>query len=120
MVEILAQSSPECLVARFSGKITVEEYDVFADEAKIRLEAGGPVNLVLDVSDIELSEDLEVAKRDIQFVRGDYKHFRRAAIVGDQKWLAWMTRLLGPFTRTEEKHFTAGRLEAALAWANNE
>jgi hypothetical protein len=48
---------------------------------------------------------------------GEYKHIRRAAFVGDQKWIAWFTRVIGPFTRAEEKHFPEGQLEAAIDWA---
>jgi len=36
---------------------------------------------------------------------------------GDQKWIAWFTRFVGPFTRAEEKHFAAGQIDAALRWA---
>jgi hypothetical protein len=60
----------------------------------------------------------EAAKMDLKFGFGEYKHIRRAAFVGDQKWLTWFTRFVGPFTRAEEKHFSAGQLEAALSRAN--
>ena len=43
-----------------------------------------------------------------------YKQIHRAAFVGDQKWIEWFTRLIGPFTRAEEKHFPEGQIEAAL------
>jgi hypothetical protein len=75
------------------------------------------VSLVLELENVGSFED-EAAKKDIRFGFGDYKRIHRAAFVGDQKWIQWFTRFVGPFTRTEEKHFAAGQLEAALEWAN--
>jgi hypothetical protein len=75
------------------------------------------VSLVLELENVGSFED-EAAKKDIRFGFGDYKRIHRAAFVGDQKWIQWFTRFIGPFTRTEEKHFPAGQLEAALEWAN--
>ena len=117
MIEILDQSTDTCLATRFSGKVTGEEYQQFLDALEKRLETGDQVNLVMALAEFEFYGDFDSAKKDVKFGFGEYKHIQRVALVGNQKWIAWFTQLMGPFTRAEEKHFPEGQIEAAFAWA---
>jgi hypothetical protein len=118
MIEILDQSTPSCLAVHFSGKVTGQEYQQFLDVLAGRLKTGSQVSLVIEFAGFEFYGDFEAAKMDMKFGFGEYKHIHRAAFVGDQKWIAWFTRFVGPFTRAEEKRFPAGELEAAFTWAS--
>lgn len=117
MFEILDQSTERCLVAHFSGKPTGQEYQQFLDALEGRFKKADQVDLVLVLSGVEFYGDLEAAWKDLKFGLGEYKRIRRAALVGDQKWIEWYTRLIGPLTPTEEKHFPEGQIEAACDWA---
>ena len=117
MIEILPISSEACLSVHFSGKVTGSEYQQFLDALDERLKAGGKVSLVLELSGFEFYGDFESTKKDLKFGLGEYKHIRRAAFVGDQKWIEWFTHLIGAFTRAEEKHFPAGQINEAYQWA---
>lgn len=117
MLEILNQSTESCLAAHVSGKVTGEEYQQFLDALSERLKAGNQVSLVMVLAGFEFYGDFEAAKKDFKFGAGEYKHIHRAAFVGDQKWIGWFTRLVGPFTRAEEKHFPEGQFEEAFSWA---
>jgi hypothetical protein len=117
MVEILPQFTAGCLVVHFSGKVTSQEYQQFLDALTERQKAGSQVSLVVDLAGFEFYGDLEAARQDFKFGFGEYKQIQRAAFVGDQKWIDWFTRLAGPFTRAEEKHFPAGQVDAACQWA---
>ena len=118
MIEILEPSTQTCLGVHFSGKVTGEEYQQFLDALAARLQTGGQVNLVLELTGFEFYGDFELAKSDLKFGFGDYKRIRRAAFVGDQKWLHWFTRLINPFTRAEEKSFASGQSVEAFQWAS--
>jgi hypothetical protein len=118
MIEILPQSTENCLAFRFSGKVTGQEYQQFLDAIEPRLKSSEKVNLVCELVGFDFYGDFESTKMDFKFGFGEYKHIRRAAFVGDQKWIDWFTRLIGPFTRAEEKHFPADQFEAAFSWAN--
>jgi hypothetical protein len=61
--------------------------------------------------------DLVVVKKDFKFGFGEYKSIHRAAFVSDKKWVKWITRLMDPFTRAEEKYFPEDQIESALTWA---
>jgi len=117
MIEILAPSTDSCLVVHFGDKVTGREYQPFLDALRPRLKAGGPCNLVLQLSGFEFYEDWEAAGKDFKFGFGEYKHIHRAALVGAQKWVEWFVRWIGPFTRAEERHFAENQSKEAIEWA---
>jgi hypothetical protein len=117
MIEILSHSTENCLAIHFSGKVTGEEYQTFLDALEAKFQGTEKVNLVMELSGFDFHGDFEAVKKDFKFGFGGYKKIHRAAFVGDQKWIEWFTRLIGPFTRTEEKYFREGQFEEAYAWA---
>jgi hypothetical protein len=117
MVEILDETTEACLIVRFSGKVSGAEYQQFLDAVREHLKAGDPVGLVIELSGLQGYGDMEAAWMDLKFGFGEYQYVRKAALVGDQKWIDWFTRLIGPFTKAEEKHFSAGELISACDWA---
>ena len=118
MIEILNKSTQSCLAVHFSGKVTGEEYQKFLDTLSEDLKVSEKVSLVMELSGFDFRGDFEAMKKDFKFGFGDYKRIHRAAFVGDQKWIEWFTRFIGPFTRAEEKHFPEGQMEEAIAWAS--
>jgi SpoIIAA-like len=117
MIEFLSQSTESCLAVKFSGKVTGDEYQQFIDAINERLKTSEKISLVLLLTGFEFYGDFAAARKDMQFGFGEYKHIQRAALVGDQKWIEWFTRLIGPFTRAEEKHFPEGQFDTAYHWA---
>ncbi len=117
MIEILEQTTETCLVVHFSGKITGEKYQKFLNALNDRLATHEKVSLVVELTDFTFYGDFEAARKDFKFGFGEYKWIDKAAFVGDQKWIEWFTKLIGPFTRTEEKYFRAGQFEEAYSWA---
>jgi hypothetical protein len=116
--ETLDESTHTCLVCRFRDKVTSDEYQQFLDAVNERINTSQKINLVVLLSNFDFYGDFSSARKDFKFAFDEYKHIRRAAFVGDQMWIDWFTRLIGPFTRAEEKHFADGELEAAFEWAS--
>ena len=96
--------------------MTGNEYQQFLEALNKRLGVAEKVSLVLELSGF-IYGDFETVTKDFKFGFGDYKRIHRVAFVGDQKWIEWFTRLVGPFTKAEEKHFPEGQNEAAYNWA---
>ena len=117
MIEILNQTTESCLVVHFSGKVTGGEYQKFIDALAEKFSASEKVNLVLELTGFEFYGDFESAQKDFKFGFGEYKRIHRAAFVGDRKWMDWFTRLIGPFTKAEEKYFPEDQRDAAFTWA---
>jgi hypothetical protein len=118
MIELLNQSTAACLVVHFSGKVAGSEYQQFLDALEERLKKSDSVNMVAVLTGFEFYGDFDAAKKDFKFGFGEYKRIRRAAFVGNQKWIDWFTRLIGPLTPAEEKHFPEDQLQAAFDWAS--
>ena len=117
MIEILTLTTETCLVVKFSGKVTGNEYQTFIDALNERLKTRDRISLVVVLTDFEFRGDWDAARKDIKFGFGEYKHILRAALVGDQKWIKWFADAIGPFTKTEEKQFPEGQLTEAFNWA---
>jgi hypothetical protein len=117
MFEFQSQTTDTCPVVRFSGKVTGEEYQKFLDAVSESLKTRPKINLVIELRDFDFYGDLDAAQKDLKFGFGEYQYIHRAAFVGDQKWLKWFTKLMSPFTKTEEKQFPEGQLAEACIWA---
>ena len=117
MVEVLASSTDSCVVVRFSGKVKGDEYKQFLDAVDERLKSHDGINMVADLSEFEFYGDFEAFKEDFHFGSHQYRKVRRAAFVGDQKWIELFVKLMGPLYRAEEKRFPTGKLAEACAWA---
>ena len=104
MIEFLSASTPTCFVVRFSGELHGAEYRELIGKVENTIQANSSVNLVLVMQELEFPE-WEAVKADLHFGLKDYRHIRRAAYVGDQKWAEWFVKLIGPFTRAEERMF---------------
>jgi hypothetical protein len=118
MIEYLPASAPTCFVVRFSGKLHGAEYQELIDKVESVIQAHGSADIVLMMQDLEFPE-WEAVKTDTHFGFKDYRHVRRAAYVGDQKWADWFVKLIGPFTRAEERLFPPGQLNEAVQWASS-
>ena len=116
MIEYLDASTPTCFVVKFSGKLRGAEYKELIGKVESAIQANNAVNLVLVMQELEFPE-WEAVKADAHFGLKDYRHIRRAAYVGDQKWADWFVKLIGPFTRAEERTFRPDQLNDAVMWA---
>jgi len=117
MVEILDSTTDSCLVVCFTGKVKGEEYKTFLEAIDLRLKDRDEVDLVAVLTEFEFYGDIKAAEEDFRFGTREYRKVRRAAFVGDQKWIDLVLKLMGPFYKAEEKHFKSGELDAAVAWA---
>ena len=117
MVEILDKSTDSCVVARFSGKITGEEYKKFIDAVDSRLENRDSISMVTDLSDFNSFADADAFKEDWHFGVHEYWKMDRVAFVGDQKWIDLFVKVIGVFSKAADRAFPAGSLDEAYTWA---
>ena len=118
MIEILDESTETCLVVHLSGKVTGKKYQKFLNAINDLLATHKKVSLVLELSDLESYDDFDAAGKNFELGFGESRKIDRAAFVGDQKWTDWFVRLIGPFTRAEEKYFREDQFDQAYAWAS--
>jgi hypothetical protein len=116
MIEYRPASTLTCFVVKFSGKLRGAEYQELIGKVESVIQAHGFADIVLVMQDLEFPE-WEAIKADTHFGFKDYRHVRRAAFVGDQKWADWFVKLISPFTRAEERSFPLEQLNEAVQWA---
>ena len=120
MLTVTDRSTPTCIVIEAEGRVTGDEYEVFAERFENAVKELGEVNLVVDLKGSVSYGDMDTFKDDWRFAFKEYRHARRAAYVGDQHVINAMLRVFSVFTHAEEKFFPAGELDAAIEWACGE
>lgn len=117
MITISRRPTETCMVVQVQGKITGDEYDVFADAIEDAIEQHGEIDLVIELLEGVGYGDFDAVKEDWEFTREEYKKVRRAAFVGDHRFLKRFVKMFAHFTPTEEGFFAADELDAAIEWA---
>jgi hypothetical protein len=101
------------LVAHASGTLTHEDYEEFRLEVEQMVRQHGSVRVLLELSDFHGWEP-RAAWDDLQLGFRYLGRFDRCAILGDQSWEKWMTKLARPFFRVE--YFDRSQREEAWRW----
>ncbi len=117
MIEILPQSTESCIGFRINGKLTAEDYDVLVPKLDQAIAAFGKINILVVMGGFEGWGGLDAARADFNLGTQQYRQVEKTAFVGDQKWQAWMVKVMDPFTRrTAERFFDLSELESAWRW----
>jgi len=115
MIEQLPASSEKVLAFKMSGKLHDEDYKTFVPLIDAVAAKQGKVRLLAVFQDFH-GWDLHALWDDIKFATTHCTKIERIALVGDQKWEAWMATICKPFTMAKIKYFDASQIEAAWAW----
>lgn len=117
MIEILDQTTDNCVVVQCSGLISGEEYRKFLDAIDERLEKHEKTNMVCELNKFTFYGDLESFKEDFHFGTHEFRHLHRVAFAGDAKWVELFVKYTEHIVRAEEKMFPSDSLDEAVAWA---
>jgi len=115
MIEQLPQSTGKILAFKISGKLHDEDYKKFVPAVEAAVAKEGKVRLLARFEDFH-GWDLHALWDDIKFATTHCTKIERIALVGDQKWEAWMAKVCKPFTLAKLRYFDASEIEAARAW----
>ncbi len=100
---------------RISGNVDRNDYDVMLPVLEERIKQHGKIRVYAEVQDVE-EYTLKALWDDIKF---DLKHaadFSKAALVGDRKWIDWLSTMAKPFTSAEVRYFDFSQREQAWEW----
>ncbi|MBC5993081.1 SpoIIAA family protein [Pontibacter cellulosilyticus] len=115
MIQLLEEAKDDLVAFRITGHVDKSDYDVMLPLLDERIKQHGKIRVYAEV---QLVEDFSIRAlwEDIKY---DFTHasdFSRVAIVGDQKWLDWVTLAAKPFTTAEVKYFDFSQREQAWSW----
>ncbi|MER2996138.1 STAS/SEC14 domain-containing protein [Pontibacter populi] len=115
MLELLEESKGDLVAFRISGHVDKNDYDIMLPILEEKIKQYGKINVYAEMQDVE-DFTLKALWEDLKF---DFRHsadFSKAAFVGEQKWLDWLTIAASPFTPAKVKHFTLDQRQQALDW----
>ncbi len=97
------------------GKLTHEDYQALIPQLEKAIATHGKISILVELvglSGIEPRAILDEFAFDIRH----FRDFDRLAVVGDQDWEDWMTRLTDRLTPGEMRYFKTGDAAAAWTW----
>ena len=101
------------ITATVFGEFTLADFKELEQQLAYKIEFGGKVNLLLDLSDM-LSYTLDVAWEDVKFTRQHAYDFDKIALVTDDQWVIWSAWVSNLFVDAAVQVFDDAA--AAQAW----
>ncbi len=111
----LEHRSDDVIDLTVAGHVTDDDYDRLIPQLEREIAHQGGLRVLLDMTDMDGIEP-KALWRDLKF---DMKHrndYERVAVVGDQRWHDWATRLFQPIAGGEVRYFDASQRDAAERW----
>ena len=118
MYRVLDESSDNTVGIQVDGKLTKEDYDVLIPYFKNLINECGHLNLLCDMTNFGGIE-IEAFWEDFKFSILHLRDFKRMALVGDQRWIEWWTKVFNPLVKTEVKYFPPTEINDAWAWIHS-
>ncbi len=115
MFQFIPVHEDNIYAVRVSGKIHHEDYQKFLPELEDLIKENEKISLLIEFDDFN-GIDLSAIKDDFNFGRKHNNDFEKLAIVGDKKWMKWMTLLSNPFVEGTIKYFERPDLQTAWDW----
>ncbi|MBL1320928.1 MAG: universal stress protein [Methylophaga sp.] len=99
------------------GKLTDEDYQKFLPELTSLIEQNGPISLLIELENFH-GWDAKAAWDDFEFGKQHDQDFLRIAIVTENNWQKWLSKISGAFSNTffEMKVKTFVRDDFQNAW----
>lgn len=117
MLQLLEQSKDDLVAFRISGNVDRNDYNIMLPLLQERINQHGKIRVYAEVQGVE-DYSLRALWEDIKF---DLKHaadFSKVALVGDKKWIDWLTVMAKPFTSADVKYFDYSQRQLAWEWIN--
>ena len=115
-IRILQRSAGNILGIKVCAKVRAVDYDtILVPAIEALIEQHGAMNMLVDMNDFAGAE-IAAVWEDFKVGIRHMKDFKKVAVVGDQKWVEWMSRLMDPVTGFEIKSYLSADIEAAWDW----
>lgn len=119
MLQLLEESRDNLVAFRLTGSVDKHDYEVMLPILEEKIKQHGKIKVYAELQD---TEDLSLRAL-WEELRFDFRHaadFSKAAIVGNQKWLDWLTVMASPFTTAQVKYFAQIDRDRALDWVRSD
>jgi len=111
MIAIKQYDGTNIIEFTLDGCMTHEEFDKIAEKMLIVLRQHEKIRLIEVIKD-----EPSVMWRDMKKVPKHLKNFSHIAVVADQKWIEWISRITKPVVCAELRIFKLDEIENAREW----
>lgn len=119
MFQKLEESSGNVIGFKLSGKLTDTDYQEVIPQFEESIEKWGKIRILWILEDFH-GWEAKAAWDDLKYWLKFKDDIERCALIGDEKWEEWMTKLAKPFMRTKVKYFDQSHMQEAWDWAREE
>ena len=119
MYDLLPQTEGNVLGVRVGGTITGDDYERFRPVIDARVREYGAVRILIHMHDFHGWGDLEAMWEDAKLDAAHYADVERLAMVGEERWQEWVTRLTDLLATGNVRYFDEADLDEAWAWVRS-
>jgi len=97
------------------GKVTRDGYQKLLEKMKAQIAEGAPVSYLVELKNLN-GVEMGAMWEDLKFGLSSMKHMKRIALVADQNWVEWFSKIADPITRVAIKTFHKNQEYEAWEW----
>lgn len=116
MYEFLPEDAGSLLALRVSGKLSEADYNQLGQHLSDRVAKEGTLRILIEMRDFKGWETFAAMWEDLKLDVKHYRDIERIAMVGDEAWQEWMTKLSTPFLPGHVRYFELTARDEAVAW----
>ncbi|MGA9334905.1 MAG: STAS/SEC14 domain-containing protein [Rudaea sp.] len=115
MLNVQPQDGTNILEFTIDGGFNRSEFDTVAARIEQMVALHGKIRVIEIIKSIGPIEP-SAFWQDLKFAPKHMKDFSHVAVVGDQKWITWLSRMAKPFLSAKVRIFGLDEVEKARVW----
>jgi hypothetical protein len=117
MIEIMPETEGKTLVIKATESLTSQDYeDIFIPQLNQLIDKFGKISVVVYLAENFTGWELGAAWDDAVFGIQHRHDFEKVAVVSDQKWVKWATKIGSYFMEGQAATYTLTEFQDAVAW----
>jgi len=117
MIEIMRQSAAKTLVVKATKMLTSEDYEeIFIPRLRQLIDQFGKIRVLLYLDENFSGWELGAAWDDAVFGLQHRYDFEKVAVVADQQWVAWATKVGSYFMDGQVTTYKLSEFQDAITW----
>lgn len=114
-VQHFQHDADNILVVNLSGELTKAQYRVAFPHLESELGSYQKLRLLFDVRKLE-GWEANTCWKNLSFNSRHRTDLQKIAVLGEQRWKAWLSRACGPLSCSQLRQFSSPEEDEAFAW----
>lgn len=115
MIDYREERDSNVVELTIDGKVSKAEFEALAARLEAAIKRHGHIRLLEVVRSFGGVEPA-MFWHDLRFSMRHLNDFSRCAVVAEQGWLGWVTKIFAPLFTDRVRHFTPDQVDQARAW----